>query len=177
MKWIRWLWLAGLRQSSYCKLGATESDSPCSFQKVGEGREPLLVLLVLSQYSFPAHTSGGTEISKKAGVQPLGGVWSNRIQSEGIGKAGIEGIRRQRKWAKRDVERCQRNSCLWACLRQWPLRATDKPWSWMPSFQQLLTQAVVWVGLSPELKHRYLFLYPLLFCWRDFKRIPDPSVG
>ena len=39
MKWIRWIWLAGPRQSIYCKLGATASGSSCSFQKMGGGRE------------------------------------------------------------------------------------------------------------------------------------------
>ena len=64
---------------------------------------------------------------------------------------------------KRDIERCQRN--LQACLRQWPLHATDKRWSFlMPSLRQLLTQAVVWVESSFELKHKYLCLNPLPFC-------------
>lgn len=66
--------VGGLRQSSYYKLETVDSGSPCSFQNVSRGRKTLLVLLAPSLNSFPACTSGDTEISRKTGAQTLGGV-------------------------------------------------------------------------------------------------------
>lgn len=59
--------------------------------------------------------------------------------------------------------------------QQWPLCATDKCWGVpMPSFRQLLTQAVVWVESSPERRHKCFSLYPLPFAEVTCKNFLTP---
>lgn len=159
---IRWIWLVRLRAAT-AALGAMDWEwlTAPSCRLVDGGR-PCWSFEVHLGTHFQPTCLEAQRISRKAGIQHLGGVWSNRVQPEGIGKTGTGGIRRQESSKTRGWG-CQGKSCGQFCLR--PGSRGVACWN--------LPEAVIHTGsglggIEPELKHRCLYLYPLPFCWSDF---------
>lgn len=102
----------------------------------------------------------------------------DQIESEGIGKIGIGGIRRQESSKKRGWG-CQGDS-RWQFWLRPGSGGYRVPQAFaevlMPSLRQLFTQAVVWVESGSELTYKCLCLYPLSFCRSHFWKIPDTSI-
>lgn len=142
---IRRIWLVRLRAATTA-LGAMDWEwlTAPSCRQVDGGR-PCWSFELHQGTHFQPTPLEAQRTSRKAGIQYLGGVWSNRVQPEGTGKTGIGGIRRQESSKKRGWG-CQGKSCGQFCLRpdsrgiaccRQMLEVS------MPSLRQLFTRAVV----------------------------------